>query len=124
MVEIEGIKIYGEPRTPTFGHGWAYNVNRRGSSSHWDLVPDDIDILLTHGPPDGCGDAVTYPPGEHVGCESMRRMLHDHPNIKVVICGHIHESYGHYRMRGIDVYNVAQLNLQYQPVNSPVEFEL
>ena len=56
MVEIDGIKIWGSPITPYF-YGWAYNRNRGEEiKKHWDLIPDDIDILVTHGPAFGIMD--------------------------------------------------------------------
>jgi hypothetical protein len=48
-----------------------------------------------------------------------------------VVCGHIHEAYGMgsiskppLRMVTTTVYNVSQMNYNYQPVNGPVEIVL
>ena len=50
-VEIGGVKFWGSPWTPRF-HGGAFMLDR-GSSlrSQWGLIPDDTDVLITHGPP-------------------------------------------------------------------------
>lgn len=49
-IEIEGVKIFGSPYTPSFGHGWAYNMDRDRLYSLWDDIPEDTQLLLTHGP--------------------------------------------------------------------------
>lgn len=124
--EIEGIKIYGEPRQPEF-HNWAFNVSRKGMFDIWDKVPKDTDILLTHGPPFGFGDRG----GDwmqNLGCKHQADMLEygDH-QIKHVVCGHIHESRGHYRTQraDIDVWNVSAVNDRVELQESPiVVFEL
>ncbi|HND88343.1 MAG TPA: metallophosphatase domain-containing protein, partial [Saprospiraceae bacterium] len=55
---IEGVHIWGSPIQPWF-FDWAFN-RRRGPDirRHWDLIPEDTDILLTHGPPYGILDEV------------------------------------------------------------------
>lgn len=59
-VTIEGIKIFGSPYTPKFGTDWAYNVPKEMIASYWDDIPDDTDILITHGPPKGILDLTQY----------------------------------------------------------------
>ena len=45
-------------RTPWF-NGWGFNLSRGQSLlDKWNQVPEDIDILMTHGPP--LGKAHTY----------------------------------------------------------------
>ncbi len=55
-ISIEGIKIWGSPVQPEF-FDWAFN-RKRGAEiqTHWKLIPDDTDILLTHGPAFGLLD--------------------------------------------------------------------
>lgn len=49
--EIEGIKIWGTPITPWFNN-WAFNRERGAEiKQHWDLIPADTEILITHGSP-------------------------------------------------------------------------
>ena len=50
-IEIEGIKIWGSPVTPTFGDGWAFNKNRAKTHELWQQIPDDTDIVVVHTPP-------------------------------------------------------------------------
>jgi Icc-related predicted phosphoesterase len=55
-IEIEGLKFYGSPWQPEF-HNWAFNLNRGEEiKKKWDLIPNDTDVLITHGPPYGILD--------------------------------------------------------------------
>ncbi len=57
-VTIGGLKFWGSPITPTF-RNWAFNRDRGPDiAKHWDLIPDDTDVLVTHGPPEGIFDTV------------------------------------------------------------------
>ncbi len=57
-IEIDGLKIYGSPWQPRF-FDWAFNLNRgQEMAEKWAMIPDDIDILITHGPPNGILDLV------------------------------------------------------------------
>ena len=47
---IEGLKIWGSPITPTFGVGWAFNKKREKCNDVWQLIPEDANIVVTHGP--------------------------------------------------------------------------
>ena len=50
-VEIEGLKIWGSPITPWF-HDWAFNrIRGEAIKKYWDEIPNDLYILITHGPP-------------------------------------------------------------------------
>ena len=106
--EIEGIKIWGSPITPWF-HDWAFNRLRgEDIKTHWDMIPEDTDILITHGPPKGILDQVgdNY---ESQGCEHLwNRVLEVNP---IIHCfGHIHEGYGAKEFHGINFINASALN--------------
>lgn len=91
-VVIDGIKIYGSPITPTFGSGWAYNCQRHKIFKHWDNIPEDTDILVTHGPPKGILD-LTFSGGGglvQTGCKVLLNKVHEiNPNLHIF--GHIHD---------------------------------
>ena len=54
----------------------------------WDKIPENVDILITHGPPQGYGDRILL--GKHVGCpELMKRVAEVKPRYHFF--GHIHE---------------------------------
>lgn len=93
--EIKGIKIWGSPITPSFGVGWAFNKKRDKLHDLWQSIPEDTDIVITHGPAKGCLDLSYNRFGalEFCGCEALRkRMIKLKP--KLVCFGHIHSMDG------------------------------
>ena len=88
---IEGLKIWGSPFTPTFGNGWSFNKDRSKIGMIWDTIPEDTDIIVTHGPPKGILDISENRKGnlEFCGDTALRkRILKINP--KLVCFGHIH----------------------------------
>ena len=64
------VKIWGSPWQPEF-HNWAFNLPRGEKLiEKWNLIPKDVDILVTHGPAFGKLDYVPYD-GINVGCEDL-----------------------------------------------------
>jgi Icc-related predicted phosphoesterase len=118
---INGINIWGSPVTPWF-YDWAFNRHRGEEiRRHWDLIPLNTDLLITHGPVYGFLDMVINE--QHVGCQDLLRMvLTIQP--KVLLCGHIHESYGSIKRSGIRFINASVVNEHYELVNRPVVFEI
>lgn len=118
---IGGIKIWGSPITPWF-YDWAFNRNRGGPiKRHWDLIPADTKVLITHGPVFGILDITVG--GQHVGCEDLLLKVREIAP-EVHICGHIHEAYGAVEMDGTRFINASILNERYAMVNRPLVFEL
>lgn len=122
---INGIKIWGSPITPWF-HDWAFNRERGlDIKKHWDLIPLDTDILVTHGPPFGISDLV-YRDQESVGCEELAKVLAQiHP--KVHIFGHIHEGYGVWDSLDYPTtqfINASSVNIYYETTNDPIVFNV
>lgn len=91
-VTIEGVKVWGSPVQPEFCD-WAFN-RKRGVEikRHWDMIPEDTEILVTHGPPESILDMTFH--GEHVGCADLYNKIVQ-TNIKLHVFGHIHEAAGH-----------------------------
>jgi len=116
--EIEGIKIWGSPVTPTFGKGWAFNVDRGLPIGNiWSAIPPDTDILLTHGPAYDMLDELEY--GEKVGCKDLANFINNN-RIKYHLTGHIHSGYGLMYSDHTLISNAAICNEQYEPVNKPI----
>jgi Icc-related predicted phosphoesterase len=118
---VGGIKIWGSPYTPWFYH-WAFN-KRRGESlaKHWNNIPADTDVLLTHGPVYGILDMLLNE--QHAGDKDLlRRVLEVKP--KAHVCGHIHESYGTTRRHSIRFVNACILNESNELANKPITFEV
>jgi len=95
FVEIEGLKIWGSPITPTFGIGWAFNKNRAKIGEVWKEIPDDTDIVVVHGPPKGVLDLSWTRENklQMCGCESLRKRMRE-IKPKLVCFGHIHNCEG------------------------------
>lgn len=90
--EINGIKIWGSPWTPTFGR-WSFMEDRNSIKKYWDMIPQDIDILLTHGPAYGFLDVVErFDSIESVGCRELSNVI-DIIRPKYHLFGHIHNNY-------------------------------
>lgn len=117
-IEIDGIKIYGEPRQPRF-FNWAFNVDRgQAIKKYWDAIPDDTQILITHGPAYGMLDMTIE--GDLTGCEDLRNRLSELKELKLMCCGHIHEARGDFRFAdGQLIINASVLNRSYRLVNKP-----
>ncbi len=118
---VNGLNIWGSPVQPDLV-GWAFGKNRgMEMKAHWDLVPEDTDILITHTPPYGILDKSSR--GLSLGCE----MLLD--RLKVVqpkfhIFGHIHASYGRESNGDTEFINASNYNSRRGLVNAPVVFEI
>lgn len=119
-VVIEGIKIWGSPAS-TWYHGerWAFNYDKADIIDIWEQIPMDADIVVTHGPAFGILDEIFD--GSHVGCISLLDKLKE-IKPKYHICGHIHESRGIQLEKDTLHINACILNLDYYPMNSPIEF--
>jgi len=88
-VVLEGLKIYGSPWQPAF-NDWAFNLPRNGDElrAKWSMIPDDTDILITHGPPFQVLDYVIYTQMS-VGCIQLQHRIFEVQPI-VHAFGHIH----------------------------------
>lgn len=125
---IDGLKIYGSPYQPLY-HNWEYNLPRgKALADKWAQIPDDTDILVTHGPPFGIGDEA--PRGissyENVGCKDLLNRIYELKNLKIHCYGHIHQGYYNIprRLGGIDFINAAICTESYKPTNKPIIIEL
>jgi len=121
-VEIEGLKIWGSPVQPWF-YDWAFN--RRGTDicEHWDKIPLDTDILITHGPAKGYLDLTLR--GDVTGCPYLLEKISELTNLKLFVHGHIHEAYGRVVFPDGGVFlNASVLNARYVMSNLPHEIEI
>jgi len=120
---LDGVKIWGSPITPWFyGDMWAFN-RRRGDEINevWQGIPDDTDVIITHGPPKGYGD-FTINDRSHVGCEHLRYRIQE-IKPKLHVSGHIHEGAGVIEEGGTTYINASILDERYEITNDPVIFE-
>ena len=129
FMAVNGIKIYGSPWQPWF-YDWAFNFKEDDDSqaiNTWSMIPDNIDILLTHGPPFGIRDTahrlLSLGEDSRVGCPHLlRRVKEVRP--KFHIFGHIHEDYGISFHDNIHFINASSCSLEYSIANKPIVIEL
>ena len=116
-VTLEGLRFWGAPWQPWF-LDWAFNLQRGGEiAAKWALIPQGVDVLITHGPPMGTADRTER--GENVGCADLgEAMARVKPRLSVF--GHIHEGHGVHVDRG----NAAICDEKYRPVNCPIVVDL
>ncbi len=119
-VEIDGIRFWGSPWTPTF-MDWAFMLDRGDPLyQKWKLIPDNTDVLITHGPPHGIGDQVDLGfKSQNVGCIHLSDRV-SQLSLKAHIFGHIHEGYGAYQRGNTRLINASSCNERYQPNNPPI----
>lgn len=121
-VEINGFKIWGSPVQPWF-HSWAFNRKGVEICKHWDLIPLDTDILITHGPAKGYLDLTLH--GDVTGCPYLLEKISEMTNLKLFVHGHIHEAYGRVDFTDGGVFlNASVLNARYVMSNLPHEIEI
>src|SRR5690606_22101282 len=79
--EFEGLKIWGSPWTKTFlnmnPHCKAFTCDTEEElAEKWDLIPANIDILITHSPPYSILDEINSTDDMiHVGSESLKNVV-------------------------------------------------
>jgi predicted phosphodiesterase len=106
-VVVEGYRFFGSPVTPTF-FNWHF-MRERGEEirAEWEKIPDDTDVVFTHGPPSGC-------------LELLERLRVVRPQLHLY--GHIHEGYGvtcSDEIPGTTFINASTCTEQYRPDNAP-----
>jgi Icc-related predicted phosphoesterase len=124
-VNVDGLKIWGSPWSNPFGYGWAFNMTEQDQEELFKEIPDDIDIIVSHGPPKGLRDTVSYFDGirwvnKGVGSEALRNRMDELENLKLVACGHIHPQYG----KKEKVVNGCLVNPSYEVANKPIVVEI
>lgn len=122
LAVLGGLRIYGSPWQPEY-RKWAFNLPRDSEELRavWSRVPDNIDILVTHGPPKGFLDRAPLWPT--LGDQFLRdRVLEVRP--KIHCFGHVHFSAGVLEHEGITFVNAASLNEKYQPTGDVIVLDI
>ena len=101
-----------------FGYGpedLGLNGDGNKDNGNNNKVPEDTDILITHGPPKFILDKCP----ESVGCEALlRRVKKIQP--KIHCFGHIHEGHGYVKHWNTQFINASIMNKKYKPTNKPI----
>lgn len=115
-VTIEGINFWGSPVTPPF-YDWAFMREPEKIVKHWDVIPDDTDVLITHGPMYGVLDQTLFKGAGSVGCKDLVNAI-ERVKPKIHCSGHIHNMYGKEEKNGVTHYNASVLDDRYVPVRA------
>jgi Icc-related predicted phosphoesterase len=109
---IENVSFWGSPWQPTYG-AWAFNLDRGAAlAAKWALIPDRVDVLVTHGPPSGIGDRGLSP--GRAGCADLRsRVRAVAPRLHLF--GHIHQDGGLWEDGGVVFANVTTSECERAP---------
>jgi Icc-related predicted phosphoesterase len=123
-IEILGVKIYGTPVQLPF-NDWAFNREEKRIQSHWDNIPEGLDILLLHSPPYGILDETHHPnyASEHIGSKSLMKRIKK-VNPRYVIFGHNHGAYGVEEHDGITYVNASLVDEEYKMNKEPIILEI
>jgi len=122
--KVMGLKFFGSPIQPVFCN-WAFNRKRGAEiARHWAKIPDDTQVLITHGPPFDILDKVWSQPYNSVtgpdplGCHDLRMRIDQLEHLKLHIFGHIHDSNGIYidQSTGKKFVNAAICSEEYKPI--------
>lgn len=118
---INNINIWGSPISPWF-FNWAFNRHRgEPIAKHWDLIPPNTDILITHGPAYNKLDKTIS--SQAVGCKDLLEKIQA-LKPKFHVCGHIHEAYGQDSHSETTFINASVLNENYTLVNEAIVFSI
>ena len=126
-VTAHGVKFYGSPYVPEFGSWW-FQMDKFNLEQNWKKIPQDTDVLITHGPAFGIGD-IAYRDtvwgkaevncGDFALAQELKRL-----NLKAHIFGHIHDSYGSRVIDGVKHLNVAGCDSSHELTNKPIVFHI
>jgi predicted phosphodiesterase len=123
---IDGLRVYASPWQPWF-YNWAYNfrpglAGEEEAKARWSMIPDDVSILVTHGPVYGILDRTQS--GENVGCSVLKARIEELRQLRLHVCGHIHEASGSESIGDVLYVNACSCDAQYQPTHSPIVVDL
>ena len=107
QVTINGFKIHGTPWTKLF-HYWAFMLPEDKLEDIWNMIPQDTDILISHGPPYDIRDSsyINKFNTEKCGSTTLANRIQT-IKPKLVCFGHIHSSQ-HIKNNGISIQDGIQ----------------
>ena len=113
-VEINGLKFWGTPQSPSMSN-WAF-----GDSFFWKDIPLDTDVLISHIPP---FDILDLHDRNHNLGDTMLRKRIEELNLKLHVFGHVHDSYGLTRLRDTIFINASSQSEIGHYLNPPIIFD-
>jgi len=126
-VTIEGIKFHGSPYCNKYGD-YSFMLNDMQLDKVWQKIPDDVDVLLTHGPAYSIGDEVQQDIMEpHVGSHTLTHQINNRlKKLRFHFFGHIHDDAGIHIVSDnrYTAYNASIFDWYKEELNEPYVFEL
>lgn len=124
-MEFRGLKIWGVPYSLWFQginrHCQAFTGNEYVLEKAYAKIPDDIDILISHGPMKYILDENKE--GIHCGSMALRECV-ERIKPKLFVSSHIHEGYGSLLLKNEGqntlCINCSHMNEEYKAVNKPI----
>lgn len=114
-LEYGGLIFYGAPWTPLL-EGHAFYQSASEIEQSWQLIPSNVDVLITHTPPENILDRSSQ--GTSYGCpylaDAVRRV-----SPRVHCFGHVHASAGSIEKNGTHFINASAVNSQLEIVTPP-----
>jgi predicted phosphohydrolase len=109
---LDGMRFWGSPWQPAF-HNWAFNLPRgEPLAAIWRKIPHGLDVLVTHGPPEGFGDRTSV--AGRTGCADLLKRI-DEVTPRLHMFGHIHQDGGVWRHGPTLIANVTTWECERQP---------
>lgn len=117
-IGINGLKIYGSPVTPLGGGAFGMPSTEE-RVRHWTGIPDDVDVLVTHGLPRGICDLS---PGQHepAGDPELMSRIKELASLRLHCFGYIHGGYGMLEQDGVLFVNAALMGPMGDIEHAPV----
>lgn len=113
---INKVKFWGSPYIPG-QENWAFTKERgKAIRQHWNQIPPDTDVLITHTPAYGILDEIRS--GSKLGCEELEYRI---SQIKPAyhLFGHIHHAAGSAFLQGTRHFNLSILDERFRIMHSP-----
>ena len=132
---IDNIKFYFSPFSNWF-YNWSFNFPETDlengeieATKRYAQIPDDVNVLITHGPPYNMLDKVNRISKknrfrQHVGSTALAKRIDELKELKLYIGGHLHESAGMVKTPNVIFVNAAILDENYIIKNNPQIIEI
>jgi Icc-related predicted phosphoesterase len=129
LIEINGIKIYGTPWIPIISYRWAFESSNEKLKYKFGMIPDNVDILITHTPPHISNDclidrSIQWGGLEAFGSTELAQAIFE-KSPKYVFCGHIHSgTHECVNFNNSKIFNVSRVDERYEIAYEPTIIEI
>jgi Icc-related predicted phosphoesterase len=120
--EIEGLYFYGTPVQKPFNN-WAFNREEDKLAQHWEAIPNNTDVLITHSPPYGIMDWSRHSKSAQ-GSPSLLHEIQQRIKPKIHCFGHMHECHGIEIINETTFINATVLDDKYVVAHEPIVIEI